>query len=92
MSRIRVSGGLLLRVRESGDPGSGANAPPGPVAGEADAATRREEEPGPPPALLLHGFAATGAFWEPIARDLDRRCLMPDLPGHGASDAPVPAG
>ena len=49
----------------------------------------------PPPAhlLALHGFTGTGEFWLPVANRLPgRRCIVPDLPGHGGTDAPVPAG
>jgi len=43
------------------------------------------------PLVLLHGFTGTGEFWEPVASRLPaRRCVMPDLPGHGGTDAPLP--
>ena len=45
------------------------------------------------PLVLLHGFTGTGEFWLPVANRLPgRRCIVPDLPGHGGTDAPVPAG
>lgn len=40
---------------------------------------------GAPPVLLLHGLGATGAVWDGLASQLDRRLLAPDLPGHGGS-------
>ncbi|MFN3432332.1 MAG: 2-succinyl-6-hydroxy-2,4-cyclohexadiene-1-carboxylate synthase, partial [Candidatus Sericytochromatia bacterium] len=45
---------------------------------------------GAPRLLLLHGFAGAAAFWAPLA-DIwaaDWHVLAPDLPGHGASEAP----
>jgi 2-succinyl-5-enolpyruvyl-6-hydroxy-3-cyclohexene-1-carboxylate synthase len=43
------------------------------------------------PLVLLHGFTGTGEFWMPVARALARRrCIFPDLPGHGRTDAPFP--
>ncbi|MEV6903868.1 alpha/beta hydrolase [Amycolatopsis sp. NPDC051372] len=45
---------------------------------------------GEPAVLLLHGLGATGAVWDGLAELLDRRLLVPDLPGHGGS-APLPA-
>jgi pimeloyl-ACP methyl ester carboxylesterase len=53
---------------------------------------RTFERPGEgPPILLLHGFG--GAAWnytEMVPHLAGRRLLVPDLPGHGASD-PLPA-
>ncbi|MFE3172354.1 alpha/beta fold hydrolase [Amycolatopsis sp. NPDC059090] len=40
---------------------------------------------GEPPVLLLHGLGATGAVWDGLTGQLDRRLLVPDLPGHGGS-------
>lgn len=43
------------------------------------------------PLVLLHGFTGTGEFWLPVADALPRRrCVVPDLPGHGGTDAPSP--
>jgi 2-succinyl-5-enolpyruvyl-6-hydroxy-3-cyclohexene-1-carboxylate synthase len=43
------------------------------------------------PLVLLHGFTGTGEFWAPVAGLLPgRRCIFPDLPGHGGSDMPLP--
>ncbi|HET6705073.1 alpha/beta hydrolase [Amycolatopsis sp.] len=42
-----------------------------------------------PAVLLLHGLGATGAVWDHLSVLLDRRVLVPDLPGHGLS-APLP--
>ena len=43
------------------------------------------------PLVLLHGFTGTGEFWLPVANALPRRrCIFPDLPGHGGTDAPQP--
>ncbi len=45
------------------------------------------------PVVFLHGFTGTGEFWLPVANALPRwRCILPDLPGHGRSGAPVPSG
>ena len=44
------------------------------------------------PLVLLHGFTGTGEFWLPVVNRLPRRrCIFPDLPGHGGTDAPGPA-
>jgi 2-succinyl-6-hydroxy-2,4-cyclohexadiene-1-carboxylate synthase len=44
------------------------------------------------PVVLLHGFTGTGEFWRPVAGLLpSRRCIFPDLPGHGGSGPPVPS-
>jgi 2-succinyl-6-hydroxy-2,4-cyclohexadiene-1-carboxylate synthase len=39
----------------------------------------------PDPIVLLHGFAGTGAMWDPVRAGLDggRSVRTPDLPGHG---------
>lgn len=41
-----------------------------------------------PPLILLHGFTLTGEQWEPFVPELAQRftLIIPDLPGHGASD------
>jgi pimeloyl-ACP methyl ester carboxylesterase len=44
---------------------------------------------GEPAVLLLHGLGATGAVWAHFSVALDRRVLVPDLPGHGLS-SPLP--
>ncbi|WP_328604854.1 alpha/beta hydrolase [Amycolatopsis sp. NBC_00345] len=44
---------------------------------------------GEPPVLLLHGLGATGAVWDRLGELVERRLLVPDLPGHGGS-APLP--
>jgi len=47
------------------------------------------------PVLLLHGFTGSGGSWgETIVERLAarRRVLIPDLPGHGRSDAPREPG
>jgi pimeloyl-ACP methyl ester carboxylesterase len=43
-----------------------------------------------PPLLLIHGLAATGWAWTPVARRLRQqtRVLALDLRGHGLSDSP----
>ena len=43
------------------------------------------------PVVLLHGSAASGAQWKPMARHLSKRwkVIVPDLPGYGSSQAPV---
>jgi 2-succinyl-6-hydroxy-2,4-cyclohexadiene-1-carboxylate synthase len=58
-----------------------------------DGATYAVRDLGTGPAvLLLHGFTGTGASMDAIALDLREagwRTLVPDLLGHGASDAPA---
>jgi pimeloyl-ACP methyl ester carboxylesterase len=54
-----------------------------------DTLTMRTGGKGEPAVLLLHGLGATGAVWDHFAVQLDRRVLVPDLPGHGPS-APLP--
>jgi 2-succinyl-6-hydroxy-2,4-cyclohexadiene-1-carboxylate synthase len=45
-----------------------------------------------PPVVFLHGFTGSGEFWLPIAERLaPRTCILPDLPGHGGTTAPLPA-
>jgi len=43
-----------------------------------------------PPVLLLHGFAETGAMWDPLLPLLAREhtVIVPDLRGAGDSDKP----
>jgi len=43
----------------------------------------------PPDLVLLHGFAQTGASWEPVMRALagSYRAIAPDLRGHGSGSA-----
>lgn len=40
------------------------------------------------PVILLHGFPLSSQIWEPVAQRLAQtyRVIMPDLPGHGASN------
>jgi len=46
-----------------------------------------------PPVVFLHGFTGSGGFWSPIAERLaPRHCVLPDLPGHGRTAAPLAAG
>lgn len=45
-----------------------------------------------PPLVLLHGLSSTGVHYLPLVGHLRphvRRLLLPDLPGHGFSDAPA---
>lgn len=47
-------------------------------------------DPNGPPVLLLHGFTDSSRSWSLVAPHLARyRLLIPDLRGHGASDAPA---
>lgn len=43
---------------------------------------------GPRPVLMVHSLALDGSWFEPLAAELGDgfRCVLPDLPGHGASD------
>ncbi len=43
-----------------------------------------------PPLMLLHGLAANGACWTPLARALEAEydVIMPDARGHGKSSVP----
>jgi pimeloyl-ACP methyl ester carboxylesterase len=42
--------------------------------------------PGAPAIVFLHGAERSGRSWEPVVRHLPLyRCLLPDLPQHGAS-------
>ena len=43
-----------------------------------------------PVVVLLHGFVGSADYWERIVPLLERhfRCIVPDLLGHGLSDAP----
>jgi pimeloyl-ACP methyl ester carboxylesterase len=44
-----------------------------------------------PPVVLLHGFPDSGALWRhqvPTLVDAGFRCIVPDLRGYGATDAP----
>lgn len=47
-------------------------------------------DPAAPPLLLLHGWPQHWWMWRRVAPELagDFRCVMPDLRGHGWSDAP----
>jgi pimeloyl-ACP methyl ester carboxylesterase len=53
-----------------------------------------ERHPGPDPVLLVHGFASTGALtweatgWVAAVAEAGRGAIVPDLRGHGGSEAP----
>jgi non-heme chloroperoxidase len=53
-----------------------------------------DRHPGPDPVLLVHGFATTGALtweatgWVRALAEAGRGAIVPDLRGHGGSDAP----
>ncbi|WP_374007876.1 alpha/beta fold hydrolase [Leifsonia sp. LS-T14] len=53
-----------------------------------------ERYPGADPVLLVHGFASTGALtweatgWVAALAEAGRGAIVPDLRGHGGSDAP----
>ncbi|MFP3464349.1 alpha/beta fold hydrolase [Leifsonia sp. SIMBA_070] len=53
-----------------------------------------DRHPGPDPVLLVHGFASTGALtweatgWVAALAEAGRGAIVPDLRGHGGSDAP----
>lgn len=44
---------------------------------------------GAPPVVMLHGLVVSGAYFRPIAKELDAHfpLYIPDLPGHGKSTA-----
>lgn len=44
-------------------------------------------EAGLPPVVMVHGLVVSGAYFRPVARELDRRyrLFVPDLPGYGHS-------
>jgi pimeloyl-ACP methyl ester carboxylesterase len=54
-----------------------------------DSLNMRTGGQGEPAVLLLHGLGATGAVWAHFSVALERRVLVPDLPGHGLS-SPLP--
>ncbi|WP_427182292.1 alpha/beta fold hydrolase [Paenibacillus sp. TC-CSREp1] len=41
--------------------------------------------------VLLHGFCGSSSYWDEVVPELARsyRCIVPDLRGHGKTDAPV---
>ncbi|ANS75814.1 alpha/beta hydrolase [Paenibacillus yonginensis] len=41
--------------------------------------------------VLLHGFCGSAGYWDALVPELSKqyRCLVPDLRGHGSSDAPL---
>ena len=41
------------------------------------------------PVLLIHGFTGAGSTMRPLATRLDGHKIMPDLIGHGKSEAPA---
>ena len=47
-----------------------------------------------PAVVLIHGWTCTAAYWTPVIRQLrgELRIITYDQRGHGASDAPGPAG
>ncbi|MGN7799268.1 alpha/beta fold hydrolase [Leifsonia sp. 22587] len=53
-----------------------------------------DRHPGPAPVLLVHGFATTGSLtweatgWVAALAEAGRGAIVPDLRGHGGSDAP----
>ena len=96
--RIRVRGNLALSLQLDGLFGARDRPDDFPRAGVADANGVRTAyiEAGPsegPVVVALHGLGATNASLLPTIHDLaaDHRVIAPDLPGHGASAAPVAA-
>ena len=97
--RLRVDGDLSLSLRLDGV-FSGLDGPPRPARFPRSSMVRAGRvrtfslEAGPPDApavVMLHGLGATNASLLPTFWDLatDYRVLAPDLPGHGASSAPI---
>ena len=95
--QLRLSGDLSLALRLDGVFADPAQRPARfPRAGLVQAGRVRTSylEAGPAdgtPVVLLHGLGATNASFLPTLWDLaaDHRVLAPDLPGHGASSAPL---
>ena len=58
------------------------------IHGDTHVATVWNTEASGPPILALHGFTGSGLDWAPLACELSRTVLAPDLLGHGASPAP----
>ncbi len=49
-------------------------------------------EPSAPAALFVHGVLVNADLWRNVIWDVAdvRRCIAPDLPGHGATPIPAP--
>ncbi len=79
-AEVNAPGGEILRLEDSFDL-QVVDEPPS--AGGPRAAAR-------PPFVLLHGFATSSRWWDPIAPELrrDRRVIRIDLIGHGGSEKP----
>ncbi|HEX8004399.1 MAG TPA: alpha/beta fold hydrolase [Mycobacteriales bacterium] len=97
--RLRVDGDLSLSLRLDGV-FSGSDDAPRPArfpraamvrAGRVRTFSLEAGPPDAPPVVMLHGLGATNASLLPTLWDLatDYRVLAPDLPGHGASSAPI---
>jgi pimeloyl-ACP methyl ester carboxylesterase len=59
----------------------------------ATPASPTPEQPSQPPVLLLHGWASTSAYWEPLATELldaGRTVWIVDLPGYHRGDVLPP--
>ena len=96
--RLRVDGDLSLSLRldgvfVSGDGERPARFPRASMvkAGRVRTFSLEAGPPDAPPIVMLHGLGATNASLLPTLWDLatDYRVLAPDLPGHGASSAPI---
>jgi putative sterol carrier protein len=95
--RLRVDGDLSLSLRLDGLFAADADRPARfPRSGIVQAGRVRtfHLDAGPRdglPVVMLHGLGATNASLLPTIWDLaaDHRVLAPDLPGHGASSAPL---
>ncbi|EPR44308.1 alpha/beta hydrolase fold protein [Desulfovibrio sp. X2] len=71
--------GLRLHYEDSGPPAAGPDAAVSPAGGL--------------PLLFIHGNSCDGTFFAPLTERFApaRRCIVPDLRGHGQSDAPEDA-
>ncbi|HEV2889347.1 MAG TPA: alpha/beta fold hydrolase [Frankiaceae bacterium] len=95
--RLRVDGDLSLSLRLDGVFAGDTERPdrfPRAAMVKAGRVRTFSLEAGPPdapPVVMLHGLGATNASLLPTLWDLatDYRVLAPDLPGHGASSAPI---
>lgn len=103
MNRIKIALGVMLAVCATLGIPTLARAEPTPIAQSSWAGLKKKVtlpsglqlayvelgDPAGEPLLLLHGYTDTSRSWSLVAPYLKHyRLLIPDLRGHGASDAP----